>query len=173
MGRDPRDVARAVLEAVRRRSKDVVLAGPLPALAVFFRNLWPALFFKIMALRARKEQKAWRRQPRRRRPQDGRNANASEVHYSERQTAQAKLKRIDWDCHVWCDDQICSNVCTYVCLIFLSITTVCSVNWCHGASIMWPVISAISSWSCQLKLNIWHKASWSLPCRSLFTHIGK
>ncbi|KAG7266670.1 hypothetical protein CRUP_038058 [Coryphaenoides rupestris] len=57
MGRDPRDVARAVLEAVRRRSKDVVLAGPLPALAVFLRNLWPALFFKIMASRACKEQK--------------------------------------------------------------------------------------------------------------------
>lgn len=57
MGRDPRGVAKVVLEAVRRRSKDVLLAGPLPALAVYLRNLWPALFFKIMSLRARKEQR--------------------------------------------------------------------------------------------------------------------
>ncbi|KAJ3601379.1 hypothetical protein NHX12_032348 [Muraenolepis orangiensis] len=57
MGRDPKDVAKAVLEAVRRRSKDVVLAGPLPALAVYIRNLWPALYFKVMSLRARKEQR--------------------------------------------------------------------------------------------------------------------
>lgn len=58
MGRDPRDVAKAVLEAVRRKSKDVLLAGPLPALAVYLRNLWPGLFFKIMSLRARKEQRS-------------------------------------------------------------------------------------------------------------------
>ncbi|CAL8305000.1 unnamed protein product [Merluccius merluccius] len=57
MGRDPRDVAKAVLEAVRHRSKDIILAGPLPALAVYLRNLWPALFFKVMSLRARKEQR--------------------------------------------------------------------------------------------------------------------
>ncbi|CAL8275124.1 unnamed protein product [Lota lota] len=57
MGRDPRDVAKAVLEAVRRRRKDVLLAGPLPALAVYLRHLCPALFFKVMSLRARKEQR--------------------------------------------------------------------------------------------------------------------
>lgn len=56
-GRDPADVARSVLRAVRRRSKDVVLAGPLPSLAVYLRTLWPALFFKLMSSRARKEQK--------------------------------------------------------------------------------------------------------------------
>ncbi|XP_071768034.1 dehydrogenase/reductase SDR family member 7B [Centroberyx gerrardi] len=57
MGRDPRDVAQAVLKAVRQRSKDVLLAGPLPSLAVYLRTLWPALFFKLMSSRARKEQK--------------------------------------------------------------------------------------------------------------------
>ncbi|XP_035036211.1 dehydrogenase/reductase SDR family member 7B [Hippoglossus stenolepis] len=57
MGRDPRDVALAVLKAVRQRSKDVVLAEPLATLAVYLRTLWPALFFKLMASRARKEQK--------------------------------------------------------------------------------------------------------------------
>ncbi|XP_024864337.1 dehydrogenase/reductase SDR family member 7B isoform X1 [Kryptolebias marmoratus] len=56
-GWDPRDVAHAVLKAVRRRSKDVVLAGPLPSVAIYLRTLWPALFFKIMASRARKERK--------------------------------------------------------------------------------------------------------------------
>ncbi|XP_034000079.1 dehydrogenase/reductase SDR family member 7B [Trematomus bernacchii] len=56
-GRDPLDVARAVLRAVRQRSKDVVLAGPLPSLALYLRTLWPALFFKLMSSHARKEQK--------------------------------------------------------------------------------------------------------------------
>ncbi|XP_029016030.1 dehydrogenase/reductase SDR family member 7B [Betta splendens] len=56
-GWDPRDVAHAVLKAVRHRSKDVVLAGSLPSLAIYLRTLWPALFFKLMASRARKEQK--------------------------------------------------------------------------------------------------------------------
>lgn len=58
LGRDPRDVAQAVLRAVRQRSKDVVLAGPLPTLAIYLRTLWPALFFKLMSSRARKEQKS-------------------------------------------------------------------------------------------------------------------
>lgn len=57
MGRDPVDVAQEVLKAVRHRSKDVVLAGPLPTLAIYLRTLWPALFFKLMSSRARKEQK--------------------------------------------------------------------------------------------------------------------
>ncbi|XP_054616172.1 dehydrogenase/reductase SDR family member 7B isoform X1 [Dunckerocampus dactyliophorus] len=56
-GRDPRDVAHAVLKAVRQRSKDVVLAGPLPTVAIYLRTLWPALFFKLMSSRARKEHK--------------------------------------------------------------------------------------------------------------------
>lgn len=57
MGREPADVAQAVLKAVRHRSKDVVLAGAVPTLAVYLRTLWPALFFKVMSLRAHKEQK--------------------------------------------------------------------------------------------------------------------
>ncbi|XP_034567888.1 dehydrogenase/reductase SDR family member 7B [Notolabrus celidotus] len=56
-GRDPHDVARVVLKAVRHRSKDVVLAGTVPSLAVYLRTLWPALFFKLMSSRARKEHK--------------------------------------------------------------------------------------------------------------------
>lgn len=56
-GWDPRDVALSVLSAVRQRSKDVVLAGLVPRVAVLLRTLWPALFFKLMASRARKEQK--------------------------------------------------------------------------------------------------------------------
>ncbi|XP_037545489.1 dehydrogenase/reductase SDR family member 7B [Nematolebias whitei] len=57
-GWDPRDVAHAVLRAVRQKSKDVVLAGPLPSVAIYLRTLWPTLFFKLMASRARKERKA-------------------------------------------------------------------------------------------------------------------
>ncbi|KAL6102720.1 dhrs7b [Pungitius sinensis] len=56
-GRDPGDVALAVLSAVRHRSKDVVLAGPLANVAIYLRTMWPALFFKLMASRARKERK--------------------------------------------------------------------------------------------------------------------
>lgn len=56
-GRDPADVAQAVLRVVRHRSEDVVLAGALPTVAVYLRTMWPALFFKLMSLRARKEQK--------------------------------------------------------------------------------------------------------------------
>lgn len=57
-GRDPGEVAQAVLKAVRHKSKDVVLAGALPTLAIYLRTMWPALFFKLMSSRARKEQKA-------------------------------------------------------------------------------------------------------------------
>uniref|UniRef100_A0A1A8N1J4 Dehydrogenase/reductase SDR family member 7B n=2 Tax=Nothobranchius pienaari TaxID=704102 RepID=A0A1A8N1J4_9TELE len=53
-GWDPRDVATNVLKAVRHRSKDVVLAGLLPSVAIYLRTLWPALFFKLMSSRARK-----------------------------------------------------------------------------------------------------------------------
>lgn len=57
MGWDPRDVAHAVMRAIRQKKKDVVLAGPVPSLAIYLRTLWPALFFRLMASRARKEQK--------------------------------------------------------------------------------------------------------------------
>uniref|UniRef100_A0A3Q0RHT2 Dehydrogenase/reductase SDR family member 7B n=1 Tax=Amphilophus citrinellus TaxID=61819 RepID=A0A3Q0RHT2_AMPCI len=56
-GWDPVDVAQEVLKAVRQQSKDVVLAGPLPTMAIYLRTLWPALFFKLMSSRARKEKK--------------------------------------------------------------------------------------------------------------------
>ncbi|XP_014047709.2 dehydrogenase/reductase SDR family member 7B isoform X1 [Salmo salar] len=58
LGREPKDVAQEVLKAVRHRSKEVLLAGPLPTLAIYIRTLCPALFFKVMASRARKEQKS-------------------------------------------------------------------------------------------------------------------
>lgn len=57
-GWDPKDVAQSVLKAVSHKSKDVTLAGPIPTLAVYLRTLWPALFFKLMSSRARKEQRS-------------------------------------------------------------------------------------------------------------------
>ncbi|XP_048868926.1 dehydrogenase/reductase SDR family member 7B [Brienomyrus brachyistius] len=57
-GKDPREVAGAVLEATERRRKDAMMAGALPCLAVYIRTLWPSLFFRLMAARARKEHKA-------------------------------------------------------------------------------------------------------------------
>ncbi|KAL4617880.1 dehydrogenase/reductase SDR family member 7B [Arapaima gigas] len=57
-GRDPREVAVAVLRIVQGRQKDVLLAGLLPTLAVYIRTLCPPLFFRLMAARARKEQKS-------------------------------------------------------------------------------------------------------------------
>ncbi|KPP67398.1 dehydrogenase/reductase SDR family member 7B-like [Scleropages formosus] len=56
-GMDPREVADAVLRVVQRKQKDVLLARLLPTLAVYVRTLCPALFFRLMAARARKEQK--------------------------------------------------------------------------------------------------------------------
>lgn len=57
-GWDPKDVAQSVLRAVCHNSKDVVLAGPIPTLAIYLRTLWPSLFFKLMSSRARKEQRS-------------------------------------------------------------------------------------------------------------------
>lgn len=56
-GSDPGAVARAVLRAVRLKTKEVVLAGPVPTLAIYLRTLCPTLFFRVMAARARKEQR--------------------------------------------------------------------------------------------------------------------
>ncbi|XP_007901680.1 dehydrogenase/reductase SDR family member 7B isoform X1 [Callorhinchus milii] len=56
-GWDPQDVAKAILTAVSRKKKDVVLAGMMPTLAVYLRTLLPCAFFPIMAARARKERK--------------------------------------------------------------------------------------------------------------------
>lgn len=57
-GWDPRRVAESVLRAVSLRSKDVVLAGLVPTSAIYLRTLFPALFFRIMSSRARKEQRS-------------------------------------------------------------------------------------------------------------------
>ncbi|XP_036152346.1 dehydrogenase/reductase SDR family member 7B isoform X2 [Myotis myotis] len=56
-GRVPADVARDVLAAVAKKKEDVVLASLAPSLAIYLRTLAPALFFRLMASRARKEQK--------------------------------------------------------------------------------------------------------------------
>ncbi|XP_051988663.1 dehydrogenase/reductase SDR family member 7B [Xyrauchen texanus] len=56
-GWDSGDVARAILKAVHHKQKDTVLAGPLPTVAIYLRTLWPALFFRLMASRAIKEQR--------------------------------------------------------------------------------------------------------------------
>ncbi|XP_053133123.1 dehydrogenase/reductase SDR family member 7B isoform X2 [Hemicordylus capensis] len=52
------EVAQAVLHAVGEKKKEVLIAGFLPALAVYLRTLCPRLFFTAMAARARKEKKA-------------------------------------------------------------------------------------------------------------------
>ncbi|XP_060059250.1 dehydrogenase/reductase SDR family member 7B isoform X2 [Erinaceus europaeus] len=57
-GRSPVEVAQDVLNAVRRKKKDVILADLLPSLAIYLRTLAPGLFFRLMASRARKEQKS-------------------------------------------------------------------------------------------------------------------
>ncbi|XP_036134331.1 dehydrogenase/reductase SDR family member 7B isoform X1 [Molossus molossus] len=56
-GRMPVEVARDVLAAVGKKKEDVILAGLLPSLAIYLRTLAPGLFFRLMASRARKEQK--------------------------------------------------------------------------------------------------------------------
>ncbi|XP_072337071.1 dehydrogenase/reductase SDR family member 7B isoform X2 [Scyliorhinus torazame] len=56
-GYEPRAVAEAVLNAVCRRKKDVLVAGLLPTVAVYMRTLIPSLFFPVMAARAKKERK--------------------------------------------------------------------------------------------------------------------
>ncbi|XP_026560098.1 dehydrogenase/reductase SDR family member 7B isoform X2 [Pseudonaja textilis] len=57
-GKTAADVARLVLDAVGERRKEVLLGlGFLPALAVYLRPLCPAVFFTLMARRARKEKK--------------------------------------------------------------------------------------------------------------------
>ncbi|XP_067911929.1 dehydrogenase/reductase SDR family member 7B isoform X2 [Heterodontus francisci] len=56
-GYEPGVAAEAVLMAVCRRKKDVLLAGFLPTAAVYLRTLVPSLFFPVMAARAKKERK--------------------------------------------------------------------------------------------------------------------
>lgn len=57
-GRSPEEVAQDILTAVRRKKKDVILADLVPSLAIYLRVLAPGLFFRLMASRARKEQKS-------------------------------------------------------------------------------------------------------------------
>lgn len=56
-GYEPRVVAEAVLAAVCRKKKEVLMAGFMPTLAVYLRTLVPSLFFPVMAARAKKERK--------------------------------------------------------------------------------------------------------------------
>ncbi|XP_012871726.1 PREDICTED: dehydrogenase/reductase SDR family member 7B [Dipodomys ordii] len=56
-GQCPTMVARNVLVAVGKKRKDVILADLLPSWAIYLRTLVPELFFRIMASRAKKEQK--------------------------------------------------------------------------------------------------------------------
>uniref|UniRef100_A0A8D0EYS0 Dehydrogenase/reductase SDR family member 7B n=1 Tax=Strix occidentalis caurina TaxID=311401 RepID=A0A8D0EYS0_STROC len=52
------EVAQVVLSAVGQKKKEVLVAGLTPSLAVCLRNLFPRLFFTLMATRAKKERKA-------------------------------------------------------------------------------------------------------------------
>ncbi|XP_059682265.1 dehydrogenase/reductase SDR family member 7B isoform X3 [Gavia stellata] len=57
-GQTAAEVAQVVLNAVGQKKKEVLVAGLTPSLAVYLRNLFPRLFFTLMATRARKERKA-------------------------------------------------------------------------------------------------------------------
>ncbi|XP_075574592.1 dehydrogenase/reductase SDR family member 7B isoform X5 [Pelecanus crispus] len=57
-GQTAAEVAQVVLNAVGRKKKEVLVAGLTPSLAVYLRNLFPRLFFTLMAARAKKERKA-------------------------------------------------------------------------------------------------------------------
>ncbi|NWS70624.1 DRS7B reductase, partial [Crotophaga sulcirostris] len=57
-GQTAAEVAQVVLNAVGQRKKEVLVAGLTPSLAVYLRNLFPRLFFTLMATRAKKERKA-------------------------------------------------------------------------------------------------------------------
>ncbi|XP_009068978.1 PREDICTED: dehydrogenase/reductase SDR family member 7B isoform X1 [Acanthisitta chloris] len=57
-GQTPAEVAQVVLSAVGQKKKEVLVAGLTPCLAVYLRNIFPRLFFTLMASRAKKERKA-------------------------------------------------------------------------------------------------------------------
>uniref|UniRef100_A0A8C7E7R7 Dehydrogenase/reductase SDR family member 7B n=1 Tax=Nothoprocta perdicaria TaxID=30464 RepID=A0A8C7E7R7_NOTPE len=56
-GQTAAEVAQVVLAAVGHKKKEVLVAGLAPCLAVYLRNLFPRLFFTLMASRAKKEKK--------------------------------------------------------------------------------------------------------------------
>ncbi|KFV61410.1 Dehydrogenase/reductase SDR family member 7B, partial [Dryobates pubescens] len=56
-GQTAAEVAQVVLSAVGQKKKEVLVAGLTPCLAVYLRNLFPRLFFTLMAARAKKERK--------------------------------------------------------------------------------------------------------------------
>ncbi|NXD85632.1 DRS7B reductase, partial [Halcyon senegalensis] len=56
-GQTAAEVAQVVLHAVGQKKKEVLVAGLTPSLAVYLRNLFPRLFFTLMATRAKKERK--------------------------------------------------------------------------------------------------------------------
>lgn len=53
-GADPIEMAKYILQAVLKDKKDVIICGLAPRLAYYIRYLIPALYFKIMSLRAQK-----------------------------------------------------------------------------------------------------------------------
>lgn len=57
-GQTAAEVAQVVLNAVGQKKKEVLVAGLTPSLAVYLRNIFPRLFFTLMAARAKKERKA-------------------------------------------------------------------------------------------------------------------
>ncbi|XP_074014443.1 dehydrogenase/reductase SDR family member 7B isoform X2 [Numenius arquata] len=57
-GQTAAEVAQVVLSAVGQKKKEVLVAGLTPSLAVYLRNIFPRLFFTLMATRAKKERKA-------------------------------------------------------------------------------------------------------------------
>ncbi|KAM4843825.1 dehydrogenase/reductase SDR family member 7B isoform 3-T3 [Thomomys bottae] len=57
-GQCPAVVARNVLIAVGKKEKEVIMADLVPSWAIYLRTLAPGLFFRIMASRAKKEQKS-------------------------------------------------------------------------------------------------------------------
>ncbi|NXS56853.1 DRS7B reductase, partial [Brachypteracias leptosomus] len=56
-GQTAAEVAQVVLTAVGQKKKEVLVAGLTPSLAVYLRNIFPRLFFTLMATRAKKERK--------------------------------------------------------------------------------------------------------------------
>ncbi|NWX89643.1 DRS7B reductase, partial [Nothoprocta ornata] len=56
-GQTAAEVAQVVLAAVGHKKKEVLVAGLAPCLAVYLRNLFPRIFFTLMASRAKKEKK--------------------------------------------------------------------------------------------------------------------
>ena len=51
-GYDADEVAGVIADAIRLGEKDLVIAQPLPKVAIFLRRFWPGLYFWFMTQRA-------------------------------------------------------------------------------------------------------------------------